>query len=419
MAICDLAFNPLASGSGGSVLGYSAAATTEGLELEIYNFLIKPIRDADQTEGRLFVKRFLEGPQLLWREIQDTILRIPELWDMIGCPDAMLQYFKNIVGWTKQLSHITDQMDNLALRRLIATSAQLWKTRSTETSIENILRLAFAKRLRIWNWFDLRIILDEVELGEEREGTDPYMIDYPGEGECPENWMTVHIVDPGVDQRVLVKDLLRLMRPAGERFEVVYLKFLDLFEQDGDTTQWDVGEGGPFIVEGGAGKLTDVAGSENAHTNGTDPEDWAGYSAVCRLRTNDATSDDNGAGLFVYWNEVTGEGYYAQLNVKGNKLVMGRVDSFVKVPLATVDLSTLGWVLHPDVWYTLRMNIFEEGGAQTVQAIVDNTFIASFSSVQYTKGRVALQKDIEIAAEWSEVEVLPLPVEFDTIEINT
>lgn len=160
--------------------------TIAGFPLDMYRFILFEIRRQDlfgsPKPGSLFLQRYLEGPNSVWQQIVAFIQSIPELWDVTLISDDKLQFLKAIVGWTNepQLKKVTDAISDDALRRLIAVSGRLWRTRGPEDTIVNVLRILTVARLRIWNWFDFRWVLDETGLGEEHDGRDPWLIDLPG-----------------------------------------------------------------------------------------------------------------------------------------------------------------------------------------------------------------------------------------------
>ncbi len=141
--ISDQAGNPLAPTTVGSMIGFiEPPATSELLPLDMYDFLIFPIRDLDFKKGDLFVKRFLRGSQQIWRDTQTTIFGIKDLLSVQDCPDEFLQFLKNLVGWTSDpiTERITRDLDFDTLRRLIDASVPLWKTRGPEDTVINFWR---------------------------------------------------------------------------------------------------------------------------------------------------------------------------------------------------------------------------------------------------------------------------------------
>lgn len=430
MTIQDLALNPLSGGSGAPMLGYIPRAAEEALELDIYNFLIKPIRDKDIQEGNLFLRRFLQGPQAVWEETQQKVYAIKDIWSLTGCPDGMLQYLKNILGWTSELDNITSQLDVLTLRRLIGASVQLWKTRSNETSLENVLRIIFNQRLRIWNWFDFRFICDETELSEEREGRDPWIIYSPGAPEMAEYWSNIRIVDPGVDYRQLLVDIVKLMRPLCERYEISYLKFLDLFEQDGDDTQWQnyLFPCSPIVADGAIKLLTsDTLPNpiEAVVTIDDESDEWSNYMVTARMKgTKQSTFYGWGFGIAFYADPNTGNAYYVTLDISNNRLWLMKSVGLIGSPLGDFEFDSIHQTVLENVWYTIRVMIFNDPVDITkvhFQVYFDGVLVieATDSSSAFKQGRVAIYHHVTCICECSEVEVMGLPAESDTVDINS
>jgi hypothetical protein len=245
----------------------------------MFNFLIAPIRQKDRDEGEDFVWRWTRGPQQEWEDYQARVESVKDLWDIVNIKDPHLQLLKNILGWTADLENITDRLDDATLRRLLENSWALWKERGPEDTIIDVLRLVTGQRVRIWNWFDFRWVLDETGMGEEHQGRDPWLIELPGPPASSEYHFNVRIVDNGLLDRVLVKDLLSLMRPNGERIELTYIDFLDMFDLIGDDSQWDI-PAGVLDVSGGTAKLSDDTIAEQAVSGGviTNAADWEEYS---------------------------------------------------------------------------------------------------------------------------------------------
>jgi len=421
MAISDVAYNPLAGVATGYMLGYvEPPESAEELQLEMYDFIIWPIREKDQIEGKLFLKRFLEGPQQEWRDTQARIFAIKDLWSVTKCPDEFLKYLKNIVGWTAELEHITKELDDATLRRLISASVPLWKTRSTRDSIANVLSLVTGERLRVWNWFDFRWVLDETEFSEEHQGRDPWIIDLPGSGE--EYWMNVRIVDPGTFQRQLVKDVLNLMRPTGERFEITYLDFLDLFKVDGDASQWDILLGGNApTVTGGMARFTDDTSDEGAIVNVEGSDDWENYVVSARLRGSKSTFGLVGYGIALYVDVDALDGFGVLLSVRDNKVYLVEIDNAIGAVRASFDFGTIGYTLQPDVWYGVRAQAYTDGTDVKFKIYVDNNLCIDFTDNTpiTTKGKAGIIHNSTVVMDCDELEVLGLPAETDTVEINS
>lgn len=418
MSIRDTAGNALPGGQGGQMIGFiEPPAPEEVLPLKAYNFLIEPIRLADLNEGALFVKRFIDGYQQVWTEQQAAIFSIRDLWSITKVANGYLQYLKWIVGWTKQLDHITNQLDAPTLRRLIANSVALWKSRGPEDAIINILRLVTTARLRLWNWFQFRWVTDETELGEEHEGRDAWMISLPGPPDFDEYRSNLRIVDDGTLNRALVEDLVKLMRASGERIEISYIDFLDLFQTDEDNSQWLALDGSPLTVANGRLSLADDTKDERAITSAPGSADWTNYVATWRIRG----TSEQGA-IFYYQDD---QNYYAVDMFLGPGAGAGVVALFKVVGGSYVELTTAGFTPHgtlfQNVWYALRVHVGPDGSGTRIRVYLDTILMVDYldNSSPYTKGNLGFWHFAGTTAELDEVEMFQLPLETTLIDINS
>lgn len=145
---------------------------------DIFRMIHKPIRDEDKKNFN-FLERFLLGPQAVWEEKIDPKIRtLIELIDPAKTPQP--RFLKDHVGFTKELDNITRDISDDDLRKVIALAVALWKTKGLELGYENIIRLFTGANVRIFNWFDFRMIVGEKAFGEEQLGEDAWFISDPG-----------------------------------------------------------------------------------------------------------------------------------------------------------------------------------------------------------------------------------------------
>lgn len=423
MAISDLALNPIAAGgSSGQMVGYiEPPAPGEALTLDMYEFLIKEIREEDRKNGQLFVQRFLEGPQALWNDTHNKIFSIKDLWSITDCPDEYLQYLKNIVGWTKELDSITSGLDDDTLRRLIHASVPLWQSRSSEQSYSTVINLIFSERSRVWNWFDFRWITGETFMGEQRQGIDPWLLAFPGTPLNREYWTTIRVVDPGVSNRQALVDVLDLMRPMGERLNIVYLLFLDKFDVADDLNQWldlaSTWTTDNAIVEDGKLKLSDTD-KQGVLSSVTDSENWVDYVVSARVRGTASTTPGSGNsyGIAFYVEPTNIDGYFTSVDVDANKLYFGTIASGVMTTTNEFDMSTVPYTLQPNVWYGFRVECLTEGSTTRFKVFFNGVKRFDLTDATYTKGTIGVVHEQTVTSETDEIEVLGLPIESDTIE---
>jgi phage tail-like protein len=403
MPIQDLSGNPLVTITSPMIGFQSLPADADALNLDMYRFIINVIREEDQINGNQFLQRFLKGPQAVWKDSVDKALFISALWDVATCPDQYLQYLKNIVGWTDELKHITDRLDDLTLRRLIAASVPYWKRKGPENALIAILSLTTGARVRIWNWFDYRIVLDENAFGEDWNGYDPWMISLPGPPNTDENRSNVRIVDDGTLDRILVRALCGLARPVNERIEISYIGFLDLFRIDDDLSQWEPTTG-IVVVDG---KMDVPAGDESVIAV-PGAADWSDYVVTARLL---------GSGIFQAYRTGAGDYYYAELSVATNQILVGVVVGGVPTVLATINMAGYLVMLDANLHYALRLELSPESGQTRFNVYFESVLLASLLNPMHAQGTVAFASSVGM--EVDEAELFFNPLETDTLDINT
>lgn len=171
---------------------------------DLYSFLHRPLRVIDQSQGDSFLERLLLGAQHIFEDTERLILALPDLIDPAKTRADLLGYLKDHVGFTKELDNITQDLSENDLRKLISLAVALWKQKGTEPGYENIVRLFTGKAVRIFNWFDFRLIIGEKAFGEEQLGEDSWLISVPG-------------VEAAGDQLNDVVDLLTFESDAKDR----------------------------------------------------------------------------------------------------------------------------------------------------------------------------------------------------------
>jgi phage tail-like protein len=400
LGVVDIAFNPLALGAQASMLGWTdAPAEDETLNQRIYEFLLENIRREDQLRGNMFLKRFLQGPQDVWDQTWQRIFALETLHSVDAINDDFLPYLQDIVGWVGGLKRITVRLAPAGLRRLISVSARFWKRRGTEDTIPDMLRLMTGARIRTWNWFDYRWVLEETGLGHEQDGHDPWLISVDNDRE-----INVRIVDGGSLDKELVREMLKLMRPSGERVEVVYLSFLDVFETPGDESQWT----GFDATEDGMATLSDTAAQE-AIVSVEGALAWQSYVVAARIRGIDY-------GLVFHWqNEFTKYVF----RVEGNTWILSKQ---VGSSSETVILSGSPpgpYAFVDNEWYVIRVQIVWDGSTNQIKAYADGILIVETTDSDIEIGTVGLMHAVDGNVSCDEIEVIPLPVNSDFIDINS
>ena len=383
---------------------------------QMFDFIIGPIRLMDRREGNDFYKRWFIGAQEIWETIDARIQAIPTLWSVTECPDEQLQFLKWIVGWTSELDDVTRELTFIELRRLISTSVRMWKLRGPEDTTIDVLFFSTAARNRIWNWFDMRWVLDETEMGEEHEGRDPWLLDLPEPDTAgAEMESNLRIVDDGTLNRNLVVSLTKLMRATNERIEITYLTFLDQFIIAGDDTQWTKPIGTSLAVVDGKLTLTDDSQDELTNVNVAGATSWSSYVFSARIQ-GESQSSGKQFGAFFYYTDISN--YYAVIfDTFDKELILRKVVAGTPTDIATVDMSLQPFF--PDVWYGLRVSIVDEGGSNRIEVFIDANKLIDELDSAHAQGTIGLFHTADATIECDDTEVLGVPAESDYIDINT
>jgi hypothetical protein len=395
-------------------------AINEELVLDMYRFLIEPMREADQKEGNLFLKRFLMGPQEIWRQTWAKAFQVKDLWNVSECLDENLQHLKKIVGWVGAQEAMTEGLDVLTLRRLIRASIPLWKNRSTEDTISDVLNLLVSRQARIWNWFSYRWITgDELGystvFGEQRQGRDPWLITFPGDEQGNEFWSSIRMKAP--DDRILNREILKMMRPLGERFRIIYLLFIDLFNYQDDLSQWSMITGAQPEVSEGALKLETLTERQAYYASAENHLTWKDYVVSLRMK---ATTGSSGSlcGVYLYLTPGTENGYYVGFDVAGGFLKFGKVTGGVQTELASFDFESIAYGLQEDFWYGLRIQAISEGASTRFVVFFDGEERINSQDATYAQGTIGCFHDLGVGCRVDEIEVMGLPVDTETIELT-
>lgn len=415
----DLARNRLAGSTQIQFVGYISveeALDPNRLNHKMYNFILSSIRDQDQLSTKL-LERLLLGPQKIWEEkIQKSIFDLFKLWDLNEIDDEYLKYKKNIVGWTKKLEHITDRLDDDSMRRLISVSVSMWKTRGTEDSIVDFLSFILKTRVRMFNWFDTRWVLGENSLTLNNDGQDIIWLENPIDGALDHYYSYLKVVDNGID-RTLTEHFVRLMRAFGERIQITYLLFMDLFEIEGDVSQWQ-GLNGLITVADNVAKMTNTTTTEFMKLSLEESLLWDAFTIGIKFR-----SEAERTGRFSTWlvsNPLNDNGYEIWIDPVTNEVGLTLHDNPTSTDLITTDYTPWGNI-YPGIYQYLSVSL-ERGETNYIFSVSLNgnhMFNYTTSSINHTIGNIALNHHVDAILDVDEVEVMYLPSEQVLIDINS
>lgn len=434
--IQDLAHNQLAGPATSQMLGYVDIDEAEELQLKIYSFILASIRGED-GRATLLLKRFLEGPQRVWETNQAKLFAIKTLWNILDIPDGYLQYIQGQLGWTGKYEAIPDALEASVKRRLLDASVAMWKNRGTEDTTVGIIQLTTGAQARIWNWFDKRWIIGETMLAQQHQGNDSWLLDLPNAASGEERYSNLRVVDDGTLDHDLVEALVRLCRATGERIQITYLSFMDLFTIEGDDAQWV--RGGDFgllesdfiRIENGKAIMDDQAGYQFGMSvvNVEGSADWSNYIAYFRVKCYDVVAPETGKiGLGFYFNEGGTEGYmvivdpFAYGNFGKGEITFNTWDAGGLNEITAVDYEYGN--IEQDTYYGVRIQVSAEpngkgGYWNKVKVYLENDLVLESDDDTYTKGTLTLYRAPDTSLEVDEVEMFQLPADTTLIDINS
>jgi phage tail-like protein len=420
-SITDLAYNSLMDDTEIKIIGYSEKEESEKLILDIYNFIISSIRKEDVKE-EYFLKRFLKGSQEIWKQIQNKIFELEDLWNVSNVKNEYLPYLQTIVGWTGEYKKITDELDSDTLRRLIAVSSVIWKEKGPEKSLQNVLSLATGAKSKILNWFDMRWILGENYFSEERENNDSIFLELPGiifdenNNLRSEYFSNLRIVDDGSLNKNLVVNIVKLMRACSERYLITYTRFLDQFLVDNDTSDWVNYKGSNLIISGGLAKLIDTENIEHAFVNKgftVGSHEWENKIVYAKVSVNSSLEGydlNDGYGGVCFKSDGQYNFYSIGISPGYNAIYVSK--SFGDI-LQIVDFSPWG-KLQNGVWYGIRI----DSQSPNHKIYIDGNLIYTLNDNSYLNGTVAIFHHAQCTIDVKEVEVSLLPVNTEMVLIG-
>ena len=220
-----------------------------------------------------------------------------------------------------------------------------------------------------------------------------------------------------VINRSLLSFLIQNVRPTSERFDVIYVDFLDEFISVGDLEQWTINDATKVSVPspGGAAVCLDSLFMVSAESHG---EDWADQTTVWKVEPS-ATTVLADLGFMV---TDTDNAYFVKLDYAARTITLveraSASDTTIGGPIAAPSTSQMipG---HPD---TIRVDALAEGADTRIRVKLDGDTIIDVVSTPsaFTKGKVAVKTDGSSVGTLSVtlVEVNTLPTTVQRIGLN-
>ena len=82
-------------------------------------------------------------------------------------------------------------------------------------------------------------------------------------------------------------------------------------------------------------------------------------------------------------------------------------------------MSSIGQTIEANTFYSLRVEAHDEGSTTRFRCFVDDLPVIDVTDSTYSGGRVMFGAGPDETTQYQEIEVLPIPGETETIEINS
>lgn len=214
--------------------------------------------------------------------------------------------------------------------------------------------------------------------GSPSTNVDAYRV-----GVDPDEFVSdLRVVDDGTGlNRDLVENLVRVLRPHGERYFVRYLNFQDTFR---DAFFWEPVIGTvEHVPIDGVMLLGDVADSV-AKTDFNGDTSWSEHQAVAQFKLRDPDSNKWFDLRFYYADELN---YYSVRVNPTTKLVsFERVTGGVRTVLDSVTLTAF----HLDVYYVVHVATIDTGSGHQLKYYLDGNFLGTVLDTDHTAGKMAV-----------------------------
>jgi len=234
----------------------------------------------------------------------------------------------------------------------------------------------------------------------------------------------VRVVDEKTGQgeldRELLEKLLDLQRPSSERFNVVYVDFMDLFQTPNDLGQWEEITASPFSLDSAIvadGKLTLTSSAQWGGLICTRPTaDWETFQWKVKAALGSATGD---FAFPFYWQD---ENNYFQIAIQYTGFGTGIVTlhSIIGGVLTTIGVATHP-SLNPETYWSYMVETYNHtSGDVRVRVFVDgNLFIdGTIVGPGFTSGNIALASGPNSEVWIEETELWEYPLDISRVGPN-
>lgn len=226
------------------------------------------------------------------------------------------------------------------------------------------------------------------------------------------------ITGDGAINRPLLRFLVELQRATSERFNIVYVTFMDLFTTLGDQGQFKVSGTDDFtheVEEGVLNLFGDVGASGSLVTDYFNDDTWKNYSLKAKVSQTLA-----GVWQIIFLRTDEDDNYY--LEVEFTTPTNGTVKLFKTVSGTPTQLSaTFAFTdLSLDVFWVYTIDVFrnEISGLTNIEVRLDNNTIITESDADFEIGNIGFRVAPSCQIKVAEVELWEYPLAIDRVGPN-
>lgn len=231
----------------------------------------------------------------------------------------------------------------------------------------------------------------------------------------------IRVVDEKTGQgevnRELLEKMLGLQRYLSERFNVVYVDFLDLFEVKADLGQWDEipGTGTIVSVDNGVMVLSDTGLYGGVLTNRSTSSGWENYQWKSKI----SFTTDPALYLLLFLYQDGDNSFHLSLSYDGFgscEMQLFHNVGGVSTPISSViPLPSLS----PNTFWTYTIEAMKYESGVTVRVFVDgNEYIDVYRASAFTSGNVGYLCGLSTTIEIAETELWQYPLDIIRIGPN-
>lgn len=318
---------------------------------------------------RSFVNRFARALFALEGFTSNRLRELPvKLLDPETIPAYALGALAASVGWSRSDPFVAE-LDEAALRRLVAVAFRLRRERGSEASWVDLLGVLVGRFVLVRSWFDRRAHTGTwggtylvPGLGTATPGGGPYSY--------PENVSDVWIEDPEeVVDLELAAGLLDRFRPSNERINVYRAWWVDTGRRG--SGRWGIhGPGTAHTWDEEAAILTSTGDKFVARAGGGLESSWSDYAADFRLRLADGAEGQIGVGI----SADSEDGYVAVLDHGAQEV---RLHLLVGNALG-VAVATVPWRFGADAWIRWRIEHARQVGAVRIRVSFEGVTVIEY-----------------------------------------